>query len=568
MKHPRSVRISLAFSMLLSCAACHRNIVVYHGGPILTMDAKDSVAEALALQGDRIAAVGTETELAPWFQRASRVLDLGGKTMMPGFIDAHSHFPAAGLGAITAELSSPPIGTVNDMDGLVERLREWSVGTSDGRWVVGRGYDDTLLAEGRHPTRVDLDRVSAEHPVAALHVSGHLAAVNSIGLERLGIHRDTPDPVGGRIVRDPVTREPTGVLEETATNELAKLVLEPSILDSVRITRYANALYIAQGVTTAQDGYASPSQLTGLSWLSRLGVIPLRLVVWPDEHAADAILAGTLSARSYDPRWLRIGAVKLIADGSIQGYTAYLTKPYFKPRGDDPDYRGYPRMTRQELFDRVGRYHAAGLQIAVHGNGDAAIDDILDAFEAAQKAHPRSDARHVIVHAQMARDDQLDRMKTLGVIPSFFVLHTYYWGDRHRDLFLGPERAARISPTKSAAERGMRFTLHADTPVTPMEPLRIVWAAVNRRTVAGKELGPEQRIDPRAALRAVTIDAAYQHFEEAEKGSIEPGKLADLVILDRSPLEDPEHIDQISVLETIVGGHPLRRKPPDVSARH
>ena len=202
----------------------------------------------------------------------------------------------------------------------------------------------------------------------------------------------------------------------------------------------------------------------------------------------------------------------------------------------------------------VRRFHEAGLQIAVHGNGDASIDDILDAFEAAQRAHPRDDARHIVIHAQMARDDQLDRMAALGVIPSFFSLHTFYWGDRHRRIFMGPERAAGMSPAKSAQDRGIAFTIHADAPVVPMEPLRLVWSAVNRRTRSGFVVGEQQRISVPAALRAVTIDAARQHFEEAEKGSLEPGKLADLVILSRSPLEVPEEIDEIRVLETIVGG--------------
>jgi hypothetical protein len=190
----------------------------------------------------------------------------------------------------------------------------------------------------------------------------------------------------------------------------------------------------------------------------------------------------------------------------------------------------------------------------VHGNGDAAIDDILDAFEAAQAAHPRDDARPIVIHAQMARDDQLDRMRALGAIPSFFSLHTFYWGDRHRDLFMGPERAARMSPARSAADRGLRFTIHADAPVVPMEPLRLVWSAVQRRSRSGATIGAAERIDVMRALRAVTIDAAYQHYAEGLLGSLEVGKLADLVILDRSPLDDPERIDAIQVVETVLGG--------------
>jgi predicted amidohydrolase YtcJ len=274
---------------------------------------------------------------------------------------------------------------------------------------------------------------------------------------------------------------------------------------------------------------------------------------------ADEMLDDGSTFESFDDEWVRVGAVKLIADGSIQGYTGYLSEPYFVPPGDDPDYRGYPRIPRDELIERVKRYHAAGLQIAVHGNGDASIDDILDAFEIAQREHPRVDSRHIVIHAQMARDDQLDRMKDLGVIPSFFSLHTYYWGDRHRDLFMGPERAARMSPAGSAVRKGLRFTIHADNPVVPMEPLRIVWSAVNRLSSSGARIGDAERIGVMEALRAVTIDAAYQHFEEEIKGSIEPGKLADLVILSESPFDQPERIDEIRVLETIVGGETVFR---------
>ncbi len=210
----------------------------------------------------------------------------------------------------------------------------------------------------------------------------------------------------------------------------------------------------------------------------------------------------------------------------------------------------------------MAAYRAAGLQVAIHANGDAAIDDALDAIEAAQLGDPELDARPIIVHAQMTRPDQLDRMKKLRVIPSFFVLHTYYWGDRHRERFLGPERAARISPTHTAQEKGVRFTLHCDTPVVPLDPLRLVWAAVNRRTTSGQELGPEERIDVTSALRAVTIDAAFQGFEEDSKGSLEPGKLADLVILGRSPLaENPADLAAIPVLETIIGGESVWRAP-------
>jgi predicted amidohydrolase YtcJ len=418
------------------------------------------------------------------------------------------------------------------------------------------GYDDTLLEERRHPTRDDLDRVSTEHPIGIVHVSGHLAVVNTPGLAALGIDADTPDPEGGQI-RHRADGEPDGVLEETAARPIAERIFDLSPLEALAVVNRAAELYLSAGVTTAQSGATPAPLIGGFVWLSRLGLLPLRMVVWPDQSSAAAMLDGSLELPSTDPLQLRIGAVKLIADGSIQGYTGYLSRPYHVAPGDDPEYRGYPVIPRDKLMAEIARLHAAGMQIAVHGNGDAAIDDILDAFEAAQAANPRDDARPIVIHAQMTRDDQLDRMRALGVIPSFFSLHTFYWGDRHREIFMGPERAARMSPARSALERGIRFTIHADTPIVPMEPLRLVWSAVQRRTRSGAVVGPDQRIDVMQALRAVTLDAAFQHYEETLKGSLEEGKLADLVVLDRSPIDDPEHIDEIRVVQTIVGGRPV-----------
>lgn len=329
-------------------------------------------------------------------------------------------------------------------------------------------------------------------------------------------------------------------------------------LDALRVARAAAKLALSRGVTTVQVGYGEANTLA-LAWLSRLGLLPVRVVFWPGEELAGEVLAGKRRMPRVDPDWFRVGAVKLVADGSLQAYTGYLTQPYLRAPGSDAAFRGYPRVGRDDLAARVTAFHAAGMQVAVHGNGDAAIDDILYAFAEALSAHPRADARPVIVHAQTMRPDQLDRARSLGVIPSFFALHTYYWGDRHRDVFLGPERAAAISPAATAQAKGVRFSLHCDAPVVPMEPLRLVWAAVNRQTSGGAVLGAGERVAPLTALRAVTIDAAFQHFEEGRKGSLEPGKHADLVILDGSPLERPEGIADLSVVETIVAGETAYR---------
>lgn len=528
--------------------------VVYRGGPVITMDAERRVVEALGVEGNRIAAVGTEEEVLAWADGDAEIVELRGRALLPGFIDAHGHFPGEGAYAVFADLNSPPIGDIETIDDIVERMKEQAADAGDGDWVIGLSYDDTLLTEKRHPTTADLDRVSTDNPIALIHVSGHLATTNSKGLEEIGIDASTPDPEGGVIQRDE-TGQPNGVLEETAAEPLMEKMTSPSASQVLAMVEEANRRYLASGTTTAQSGYAVGPLISGLAWGSRLGLIPLRLVIWPGMEAADEWLdAGEGPYESYDTEWVRIGRIKLVADGSIQGYTGYLSEPYHVPPGDDPSFRGYPRIPPDELRDRVIRYHEAGLPVSVHGNGDASIDDILDAFEAANEKKPFGEIGPVIIHSQMARDDQLDRMAELGAIPSFFVLHTYYWGDRHRDIFMGPERAARMSPVRSALDRGIRPTLHADSPVVPMEPLRIVWSAVNRRSTSGAPIGDAERVTPMEALAGVTIDAARQHFEEDTKGSLEVGKLADLVILSASPLDTPATIDKIEVIATIING--------------
>lgn len=535
---------------------------VFINGRVFTMDADNRVVEALSVRGERIEAVGSSDEIMALVGERSEVIDLRGRALLPGFIDAHGHFPGSGLSAVAVDLSSPPVGSLTDVAGLLERLRVAAGNTPEGEWVTGFGYDDTLLAEGRHPTRAELDSVSSVHPIGLLHVSGHMVMANSQALEAVGITADTPNPEGGVIVRDPASGEPTGLLEETACLEMAAKMLDVGVMDMLRMVRLASREYLAQGVTTAQVGGADPRTARGMSLATRLGMIPLRLEVFPMESEFRELMhGGDYDPADFETARLDMGAVKIIADGSIQGYTGYLSQPYHTPLHGDADYRGYPAVLRDRLFEQVAWLHEAGHQIAVHGNGDAAIDDILDAFAAAQQAHPVEDPRFILIHSQMLREDQVQRMAALGVTPSFFAAHTWYWGDRHRDIFLGPERAAQISPAAWAQAAGVRFTSHMDTPVTPMLPLQAAWSLVFRETFGGDVLGPEQRIDVTSALRAVTIDAAWQIFQEGERGSLETGKLADLVLLSGDPLENPREMRELQVDATWVGGARVYRRP-------
>ncbi len=522
---------------------------------ILTLDDANSMYEALAIRGDRVLALGTDAEMRALAGPDAEIVDLGGATVVPGLYAAHCHYHGSGLSMLfSVDLNSPPMGSMRNIDDLVGALRARADQTPEGHWIRGRGYDDTLLAEMRHPTREDLDRISTRHPILIRHTSGHLAVANSPALEIAGVNRNTPDPAGGVIRRDS-SGEPDGVFEECGS-----LVEEhiPEFGDqdlSAALVAFGEACARA-GVTTAVSAGSTSQAVKMMKTLAGENSLLQRVVAMTNSTMACEMSAAERNALpSSTGGMLSAGAVKLFHDGSIQGYTGYLSKPYHVPFRGDAAYRGYPTKTQSELNTLVLEHHAAGRQLAVHANGDAAIDDVLDAYEAAQKTRSRPDARHRIEHCQMAREDQLDRMAELGVSPSFFIGHVYYWGDRHRDIFMGPERAARISPLRSALAHGLRFTLHEDTPVTPVSPIFSMWAAVNRLTSSGKELGTEQRLTPLEALRASTIDAAWQNFEEDNKGSIEPGKLADFTVLAENPLEmDPEKIRDIRVLRTVVGG--------------
>lgn len=537
----------------------------YVNGIVLTMEDNDAVAQAVAVTDGLIHAVGDNAKVRAHIGPNTRVVDLDGRTMLPGFIDAHSHFLIAGRNQnIAVDLNAPPIGDIENISDLIARVSKRAKTTPPGDWIIGLGYDDTLLSENRHPTRHDLDAASTDHPILLFHVSLHFAVANSRALEIAGVTGDTPQPSGGVIHLEENSDEPNGLLEEGPAFFLVYgRVPQPTLEQNLDGVNQGARTYAQAGVTTAQSGAADKATIPVLQEAVRRGLMPIRINVYPNADVTEAIIAGKFSIEPLDSDMLHIGATKIVADGSIQGYTGYLREPYHEPYKGDTDYRGYPRMSRDELTKLVTLLYKNDHQVAIHGNGDAAIDDILHAIAKAQETYPATDARPIIIHSQMAQDDQLDRMKDLGIIPSFFSLHTYYWGDRHSAIFMGPERAARMSPGKSALERGLRFTIHCDTPVVPMEPLKLVWATVNRISTGGVIIGENQRISVMEALRATTINAAYQNFEEDVKGSIEVGKYADLVILSEDPRLYPTRIKDIEVLETIVGGRSVYRKGDD-----
>ncbi len=562
MMRPHRLRCSCRLSVLLlvlggamRAPASEAPDMLFVNGVIITMAGSNQVAEAVAVRAGRILAVGSNSIVRGLRGAATKTVDLGGKTVLPGFYAAHDHFPSAGRVALfNVDLNSPPIGAMRNIDDIVAALRARADQAPAGNWILGRGYDDTLVAERRHPTRHDLDRASTTHPIWIVHTSGHLGVGNSRALELAHITKDTPNPSGGVVRKDAVTGEPNGIIEESISL-VGRLTPGLTAAQQLVAIQWCDAEYLSKGVTTTIIAGGGGPLTPALLEAREKGWLRLRVRALTASTTGVPRSLAELARLSPVPDQIEVSGVKLLQDGSLQGLTGYLTVPYHRQPEGEKNFAGYAARSREALAASVLKYHRAGYQIAIHANGDAAIDDVIHAFGAAQRAFPRTDARHRIEHCQTPREDQLDAIRELGLTPSFFVGHVYYWGDRHRDLFLGPERAARISPLASAGRRGIRFTIHNDTPVTPVNPLLLVWCAVNRLTRDGHVLGAEQRIPVLAALRAVTIDAAWQNFEEATRGSIEPGKFADFVVLAENPLTvDPRHLKDIPVVATVVGG--------------
>lgn len=535
---------------------------IYHGGDIVTVDDKKPKAEAVAIKGGNILAVGSKAEVLKLKGDSTRLVDLGGKTLLPGFIDSHGHMMAVGLQRSVANLLPPPDGGCENMGSMRELLLKWA--SSDvakrvgaGKIIIGFGYDDAQLKEKRHPTRHDLDAVSKDKPVVIIHQSGHLGVINTKALEIVGITAATENPNGGVIRREEDGKAPNGVLEETAWLK----VLAGNVLPFVGQGNFGYFLEQGQdtcasfGYTTVQEGRATPGEVAALGEAALAGRFRLDVVAYQDPFSGKGGL---------DPRWhgteykghFRLGGIKVNLDGAPAGKTAWLTKPYkVPPPGRGENYRGYPTFSDGILFPVIKEAVGNKVRILAHCNGDAASDQYIAALRQAGNPEQLKAIRPVMIHAQTVREDQLDEMARLGIIPSFFSMHTYYWGDWHRDETLGKERAYRISPAVSALKRNMIWTSHHDAPVALPDSIRILSSCVTRKSRSGDVIGPDQRVSMGEALKALTINAAWQYGEEASKGTIQVGKRADLVILSANPLKvDPDRIMDLKIVETIKDG--------------
>ena len=531
---------------------------IYYNGTILTMRCASAAEElrqsphAVLVRDGLIAAVGDLNELPA--KPDAEYCDLRGRCLLPGFIDPHSHFVANGQMALRADLSD-----CGSFDDIVRTLRSYHEINAGQNVIIGFGYDHNFLKEGRHPDRHVLDMVSTELPVCIQHVSLHFACVNSAALNAAGLDAGTPDPEGGKFGRLE-NGELSGYLEEKATGSVSK-ALNLSVSEySPGMIEGMQEAYLRYGITTVQEGSANTGKLALLDKLAEAGALKPDVVAYATFTNTEAELPQRYPqyAKNYRNH-VRIGGYKIFLDGSPQGRSAWMSRPYL---GGDPGYCGYPRITDEQVQRRIETALSERRQILAHCNGDAASEQFITAYERAiQATGVTDDLRPVMVHCQTVRNDQLDRMRAIRMIASIFVGHVWYWGDVHVKNF-GEERGSRISPAKDAIERGLHVNFHQDTPVTKPNMLHSVWCAVNRLSRGGNVIGEDQKISVYDALRAVTVEGAYEYFEEREKGTIEVGKRADLVILDKSPLDVPEiGIKDIKVCETIKDGVTVYKNP-------
>ncbi len=542
---------------LVGCSTDTREVAdtIYSGGPILTIDDTQSNVEAVAVRNGRILAVGDMDSVSAYRGDSTEVFDLAGRTMLPGFVDSHGHIVIGGVQALSANLLAPPDGEVTDIASLKATLSAWADDNSDVveqvNMIIGFGYDNSQLAELRHPTRQDLDEVSAEIPIVIVHQSGHLGVANSAALQLAGIDASSDDPTGG-VIRKDENGEPNGVLEEYAFfGVVIPLLGELGAEGLEAFARAGSQMWASFGYTTGQDGRSAAAIVDTLKSLGAAGEIPIDVIAYPDVLESRDYIGANVS-RDYADR-IRVGGCKLTIDGSPQGFTALRDRPYYDPVGDyPPGYAGYAAVTMEQVQDAVNWCYERGIQIITHANGEGASDMLIEAIESAQERYGSQNIRPVLIHGQFMREDQIDSYNRLGVFLSLFPMHTYYWGDWHRDHTVGPVDAQNISPTGWARERGMMFGTHHDAPVALPDSMRVLSATVTRRTRSGDILGPDQRVDVMTALKAMTIWPAWQHFEENDKGSIESGKLADFVILSDNPMTvAPDNLADLQVRVTI-----------------
>ncbi len=569
----RVVALSIAMTLLGGCnhesspqSQSHAPQVtsadtIYFGGDILTMEGEiPQYVEAVAVLNGKIIFTGEYEKAMSYRLATTNLVDLKGKTLMPGFIDTQGQIAQYGISLGMANVMASPYGSSDDFSSLKQTLQDYiqEQNIKPGEWVVGTGYDTTVLPS--HPTRQMLDEVSTEHPIVLIHASGHIGALNSKALELAKINDTTPNPHGGVIQRDG-QNHPNGIIEETALWPVLLNLPMSTESDRLELLDNAQRIYASQGVTTAQDSSTTPADLDLLSSAAAKNRLFIDVITYPLLDQIGKKWQPDFRNYHHYQSNLKIGGVKLNLDGSIAGQTAYLTHPYhMPPHGEDSEYKGRPNYTDKQVKQLVKLAWDQNLQVQAHCNGDAACDQFLSAVKAI-KHSTKKDWRPVMVQAQLTRPDQIKTLKALNIIPSFEMTHIYLFGDYYHDSALGDELTEHLDPAKSAFDAGLHATFHTDSPEMQPDMLMTIWSSVNRLTRAGALLGNQEKVSVYQALEAITSYAAYQNFEEKYKGTIQNGKVADFVILDKNPLKvEPTDLRDIHVETTIKDGHPIWQK--------
>ena len=516
-------------------------------GKIVTMDKGETIAEAVAIKYGRFLKVGKTDEIKKLISEDTRVIDLGGKTVLPGLIDSHCHMMDEGAQRKLYVDVSEEAG-VHSISDLVSKLKKRAEKTAKGEWVLGYQEDDSKLAEKRHPTRYDLDNVSIEHPVMVITVGGHFRMVNSLALEQVGITRKTEDPVGGKFDRDK-TGLPIGGLHETAI----KMVISEEVDLPTRKQSREGAREILMdcakmGLTCVYDTVVK-NQIRAAIDLKNRGELPIRvrmdvmIDLFPELDKLGIY-------RGLGDDWLRICGLKFFFDGAISARTAAVTEEYV----NKPGFYGVMATTREIATKTIMDAYEEGYRISAHANGDRAIEMYLDIMEEAQTKYPREDPRNRDIHCTVITPAIVERIKKLGILPTIFGPYVYYHGDKLIPAF-GEKRLERMFAARSFLDAGVKIAAHSDHPCAPYPPLMAIHGLVNRLTKAGKPIGQSQKVSVKEALKLYTIHSAYQQLDEDKLGSIEENKLADMVVLGEDILTiEPEKIKDISIEMTIIDG--------------
>ena len=518
--------------------------LILHNANIFTVDATQARAQAVAIANGRFVAVGSNSEILNLAAPGIRKIDLGGKTVLPGFIDAHCHPGSSGVDmVISVNCDLPSIAAIQ------AALRERAAKTPAGEWVLGSKYDDTKGAEGRMLTRADLDAAVPDHPVAVMHRGGHTTFYNSTAFRMAKIDEKTPDPPGGKFDRDPATGKFTGRVADEARALVETFGADPTTRENRRegVKLISKAMAKA-GITSVGDAGGTPEDLRAYQDARESGDLSFRvycLIVYPQ---LDKMLAAGLRTGLGDD-FVRVGACKLFADGSISERTARLSKPY----EGTPDYFGLLMMSEEEQYQRTRKAHLAGWQVGTHANGDVAIDQTLRVYERLQRESPRHDPRFRLEHCTQVTDSLVARIKAIGAIPTPFSSYVYYHGEKMR--FYGADRLKNMFAMRSFLDAGIPATQASDYTASPFEPMMALQSQVTRTDTKGNVWGANQRITLEQAIRVGTLNGAHASYEEKIKGSITAGKLADLVVLGRDPFkEDPSSLVTIPVERTMLNG--------------